>query len=310
LLAWNDTGHMTVALIAYRQLDDTTRQKVGEILRAHPHYKLFLNEYVPEAVNADEWAFLRAAVWPDFVRPSRAGMPEERFKGPEITRFHQGPWHYITINWVPPFERSKVDATTLPSRPEPNILTALNENTTALRNVGAKPEDRAVALAWIEHLCGDVHQPLHAASMVSSLFPGGDKGGNDQAIRANGNVLRLHALWDESLGNSDAYDAVAFLADEITGDPRLTPEKLSEFAKDQTFDSWIDESTRCAVAFAYLNGRLKSASVAAFDRKEITADQVPNLPSSYVQNMRAVSRRRVALAGYRLAQQIKMTLGT
>src|SRR5688500_2729946 len=46
--AWNDTGHMTVALIAWRQLDDGERAKVAEILRQHPHYKLYLTADVPD----------------------------------------------------------------------------------------------------------------------------------------------------------------------------------------------------------------------------------------------------------------------
>src|SRR5262245_36945752 len=68
--AWNDTGHMTVAMIAWRQLSDVQRTKVGELLKQHPHYKLFLAANAPEGVAEDEWAFLRAAIWSDFVRPS------------------------------------------------------------------------------------------------------------------------------------------------------------------------------------------------------------------------------------------------
>ena len=308
LLAWNDTGHMTIALIAYRQLNDAQRQKVADILRQHPHYKLFLTANVPEHVNADEWAFMRASTWPDFVRPSRAGTPGELFKGPEITHFHQGPWHYITINWAPPSERDKIDATTLPARQEPNILTALDGAMKQLKSPDTKPDDRAVALAWLEHLCGDVQQPLHACSMVSFQYPNGDKGGNDEAVRAGGNVMRLHAVWDDALGNSDSYVALDFLANLITEDPRLSPQKLTELQADRTFDSWAEESYQYAIAFAYLNGRLRTAPMAAYDRKELTYEQVPNLPPSYMENAHALAQRRVALGGYRLAEQIKTAL--
>src|SRR5439155_25380216 len=120
---WNDTGHMTVALIAWRQLDKAQQQRVSAILKSHPHYQLYLAGNHPPGVSDDEWAFLRAATWPDFVRPARPGSNAELFKGPEITRYHQGPWHYVDIPWVPPYERKKIDPTTLPSRQEPNILT-------------------------------------------------------------------------------------------------------------------------------------------------------------------------------------------
>src|SRR5256885_1374953 len=93
--AWNDTGHMTVALIAYRQLNDQQRQRVADILRKHPHYELYLSARRPPAASEDEWAFLRGATWSDFVRPARPGRGAasapsaevELFKGPEITRF-------------------------------------------------------------------------------------------------------------------------------------------------------------------------------------------------------------------------------
>src|SRR5262249_30308232 len=40
--AWHNRGHMTVALIAYRQLSDTQKNKVQAILKEHPHSKEFL----------------------------------------------------------------------------------------------------------------------------------------------------------------------------------------------------------------------------------------------------------------------------
>jgi hypothetical protein len=308
--AWNDTGHMTVAEIAWRQLSDAQRQRVSDILKAHPHYELYLKGNHPPSVGDDEWAFLRASTWPDFVRPARAGTPEaELFKGPEITKYHQGPWHYVTIPWVPPRDRADINPTTLPSRPEPNAITAFEENAKVLVQADAKTEDRAVALAWIEHLVGDIHQPLHAASLFSSQYPAGDKGGNDQAIRPGGAPpMNLHSFWDGSLGSSDAYTAVVFLADRITGDPRLAKEKLPELAKDTTFSSWADESYEWAIALVYLNGRLRSASWALWQAKQIPESEVPSLPTGYAENARALAERRVAEAGYRLAEEIKRLL--
>ena len=36
--AWNYTGHRVIASIAYRQLDDQTKQKIAEVLKKHPAY--------------------------------------------------------------------------------------------------------------------------------------------------------------------------------------------------------------------------------------------------------------------------------
>jgi len=314
LLAWNDTGHMTVALIAYRQLDDATRQKIDAILQQHPHYKLYLTANLPQGASEGEWAFMRAATWPDFVRPARPGSQYELFKGPEITKYHQAYWHYIDMPWVPPMDRQKIDPSTMPShqpRSEPatqptNILESLDFNAKELKSTTG--EQQAVALAWTEHLIGDVHQPLHATTLYSPLYPTGDRGGNSIAIRLNGYVMNLHSFWDESMGTSDAYSAIAFLATDVTSDPNLAPEKLAQMKQDASFRSWADESHEYGIAFAYLNGRLRSASMSQFDAKEISADQVPGLPPGYEQNARLVARRRVAMAGYRLADQIKSAL--
>ncbi len=326
--AWNDTGHMTVALIAYRNLDDATKQKVSTILKAHPHYQLYLIANKPDNVSEDEWAFMRASTWSDFIRPARPGSEYELFKGPEITRYHQPYWHFITIPFVPPFERKHLATTTpvassgtsqpatsqpsftLPAKPaEPNALTAMNDNAKILSGTDTNPEDRAVALAWMEHLIGDIHQPLHAASLFSPTYPTGDKGGNSQAIRVDGWVMNLHSFWDGILGNSDGYSAVAFIADEITNDPQLARDKLPELTKDTSFDSWIAESHEYAGSLAYLNGRLRSASNDAWQAKQLTIEEVPSLPPSYAINAHDLAKRRAALAGYRLADQIKHLLG-
>ena len=166
-----------------------------------------------------------------------------------------------------------------------------------------------MALAWLEHLCGDIHQPLHACTMWSSQYPAGDRGGNEEAIRADGYVMRLHAFWDDAMGTSDAYEAIIFNADHILGQPQLAKDQLPELKKDTTFSSWADESYRWGIALAYLNGRLKSVPYKDFETKQIGVDQVPTLPASYLVNAHNLAERRAADAGYRLAEQIKAVLG-
>jgi S1/P1 Nuclease len=301
--AWNETGHATVALIAYRQLSDHQKQQIAAILKQHPHYKQFLSTDLPPGVSEDEWAFLKAAVWPDWIRPSRPG--DRQFKDATITHFNQALWHYITIPWVPRTDAEKIDATTLPSREEPNILTALDLNLAKLKSDDATPEDKAVALCWLEHLIGDVHQPLHAISIVNTMYPNGDQGGNLFAVRANGNVMRLHGYWDELLGTSDGYGAVDFLATEIMLKPQCDPAKLPQYKSDTTFSSWADESHSLGAAVAYLNGRLRGVPYADYQDQKLTAEDVPALPPSYQSTAREVAEQRVALAGYRLADQLK-----
>jgi S1/P1 Nuclease len=304
--AWNETGHMTVALIAYRQLSDHQKQQIATILKQHPHYALFLNKDVPDGVNVDEWAFVKAATWPDWVRPSRPGDP--MFKNASITHFHHGPWHYIDIPYIADEKSSHIDPTSLPARQEPNILTALDENLKLLQADQTSPADRAVALCWLEHLIGDVHQPLHAATLYSADFPKGDQGGNLLDVRANGYVMRLHTFWDDLLGITDSYVQVDFLASNILAEPQCDPTRMSEYKSDTTFSSWADESYRDAVGVVYLNGRLHGLPEVPNATTRPAADDVPTLPESYMMTARELAERRVALAGFRLADQLKALL--
>jgi hypothetical protein len=120
--------------------------------------------------------------------------------------------------------------------------------------------------------------------------------------------MRLHTIWDECLGGSDSHLAITFIADQITNDPTLTESQLTELKAHTTFDSWAIESYQWAVAMAHMNGRLRSASWQAHESKKISEADVPALWPSYLPNVRELSRRRVALAGRRLATTIAAAL--
>ena len=51
-----------------------------------------------------------------------------------------------------------------------NILTAMGENQRIVANEN-DPEREAIALAWLFHLIGDIHQPLHAAQLFTVDYP-------------------------------------------------------------------------------------------------------------------------------------------
>eukprot|EP00826_Nyctotherus_ovalis_P007427 TRINITY_DN11856_c0_g1_i2.p1 TRINITY_DN11856_c0_g1~~TRINITY_DN11856_c0_g1_i2.p1 ORF type:complete len:262 (-),score=32.46 TRINITY_DN11856_c0_g1_i2:40-825(-) len=57
-------------------------------------------------------------------------------------------------------------------------------------------------MAFLIHLVGDVHQPLHMASRVSRKYPKGDKGADTIKISVKGvkNAKTLHALWNVAMG--------------------------------------------------------------------------------------------------------------
>jgi hypothetical protein len=293
--AWNATGHQVAAEIAWRNLTPAVRAKVLELLKQHPHFERRLAPTEPDTEPVDYAlrVFMRAATWPDMMRSGRA----------DEKTFHHSAWHYVDF----PIVAEGVDKATLELQPlgeklEPgkqpeNALQAMEWCVERLKNPEAPAAERAIALAWLEHLVGDIHQPLHASSFFSADYPKGDRGGNSFAVKYHGNVTNLHAFWDELLGGYMSARLVDAVADKVIEKyPRESMEKEVAVAKPA---EWAAESFTIAKDVVYAEGKLKGvtreASVA--DKGETT----PELPEKYDEAARETARRRIALAGYRLA---------
>ena len=71
--AWDDVGHMAIAIVAWRHMTPVARARAVALLRAAPPgaglAQLRPNEGGPEA--RDFALFARAATWPDLVRDRR-----------------------------------------------------------------------------------------------------------------------------------------------------------------------------------------------------------------------------------------------
>jgi hypothetical protein len=195
---------------------------------------------------------------------------------------------------IPPIEL-KLDG----DKPPQNIAQALEWNVRRLRNASVSDADKAVALAWVLHLVGDVHQPLHTCAVYSADYPAGDRGGNLFMVKYHGNVTDLHTFWDDVLGR---YVAPKLL-DQVTAkvleeNPR---ERFAEQLKVTGFDQWINESFEIARDVTYMGGKLRGVTRAA-TVVDKSGNGVPELPEGYDTKTREVARARIALAGYRLAE--------
>lgn len=152
VMAWGAHGHSTVAWIADAQLTPAARAKVNRLLALEPGSTL-------ESI----------ASWADKNRDS------------SNTR-----WHYVN------FPRG--DCHYRPVRDCPDgqcAVAAIAEQTTILRST-ATDQEKLIALKFLVHLVGDLHQPLHAGF-------GDDRGGNQVQIQFEGEGSNLHALWDHQL---------------------------------------------------------------------------------------------------------------
>lgn len=299
--AWNSVGHQTVAELAWRQLDKGERRAASALLRQHPHYQSMLIADAPAGVDTNEWAFLNAAVWLDRVRPAKAGQPH---KPRSVTQYDVYP-HAVGY----PFLRSGDTNRALLEKffiAKPDAEMVLSNSLATLKNSTASAEARAVSLCVVLHLCGDLHQPFHAANLVTKDKPDGNGlGGSFLVLDQGGNQVNLHTYWDQLPGSDFSYRAVVALADELATAPELKPAALNEYQEHKTIASWVQESYRAAVSFGYAEERVQYVDAADVKSGRIAASAIPALKADYISGAQTIMHRRLALAAQRLADQLK-----
>lgn len=277
-------------------MDAPARQAASELLRQHPHYGRILMADVPAGVDTNEWAFLNAAVWPDRVRPAKPGQPR---KPESVTKYNVHP-HGVEMPFVRPGDSTR-DLLAQHPKVQPTAQFALADAIATLKDLQATPHDRAVALAWVLHLLADLHQPLHCANLVTKeRIRDLSAGGRFLVRNGGGQTVSLHAFWDQLPGDDVSYPRVTALADELARATEFQPDALTEYQENHTIASWIQESHRIAVEFAYAADRIEFVSTDAVDAGKIAATAVPPVSANYREEAHKIARRRLALAALRL----------
>jgi hypothetical protein len=291
---WNGLGHMTVAYAAYPQLTTQTKNRVSVLLRKNPDYGKWVTQ-VPAGTPAKfkrMMVFMIAATWADQIK-REAGYTEDgtdkgnRPDGPPSSQntgysdhLRHRYWHFVDT----PFTQ---DGTALPAIPDPNA----EERIGILRGVLASSEPdllKSYDLTWLLHLVGDVHQPLHSATRVSSSQPDGDAGGNLVHICKPGCSRELHAFWDDILGTSSDPNSALTVGKSLPA-PDPTRAGKSDAA------DWVEESFEDAKNAVYV--------------APIGAGAGPfTITAAYTDAARILAKQRVALAGARLAHLLNTEL--
>lgn len=284
--AWNDKGHMLIARLAWKELTPAERTTVYQILQRHPHFAEFLQDKKPEGFSEEEWVFMRAATWSDWVR---SGPPDRR-------KYHMGPAHYINLSILAPDY-----SFTPPDLPQQNVVTQLGLSTLIAKS--GNQEDRAVHLCWVFHLIGDIHQPLHCVTFYSPRFPKGDRGGNLAKAKSHtGSTIQLHSFWDGLMGTGTS---VTSINNGVLDIEKLSAEKAEliteELKQHKKAEEWAKEGYELAKKYGYLDGKLNPANE---DDKPTPAD-LPVLPEDYGSNAGKVARLAAAKAGKRLAAELR-----
>jgi len=277
--AWSSPGHMIIASFAYRDLSDADRKTVDELLTHHPDYAAWKSDRQSKAPNLDQgtYIFMRASTWPDDIKYS--GNP-----------YDHPNWHFIDYPLKPRRFAVKPDAS-----PTDNILCGITQCEDMLQNTGTSDTLRAVYLSWLIHLIGDLHQPLHCATLVTAVYPPpiGDRGGNHFYVKPAKAGIPLHTVWDHSLGSSVHFQTQFNYATQLRSDN--TRASLSELTQATTSKAWSLESRSDALNSGYLRGKLKGGT---------TKTTAIELPADYTKNLKTLAEHRAALAGYRLADKI------
>ncbi len=231
-LAWGKEGHRVIGAIAQQHLDARAEAGVRQILGTE--------------------TLAEASTWPDFMRSDPS----------EFWQKTASPWHYVTV------PKGKTYAE-VGAPPEGDAVTALKRFAATVRDPRASLADKQLALRFIVHIVGDLHQPLHAGN-------GADKGGNDVRVTFFGRSTNLHAVWDSSLVEDEELsysELTAWLS------ARITPEQLTTWSTPDPL-VWIGES----------------ASI-----RDTIYPQGTALSYDYVFASKAVVEQRLSQGGIRLA---------
>ncbi len=282
--AWSPQGHMVTAAIAYqelRQSDPATLRAVIELLEQHPHFADRLappREWNLDDDDRGQAIFMRAARWADDIRSGR----HESHSRPT--------WHYVNYHYSPP------ELTPPKATGDGDLLNALRDSRNRLAS-SASGADRALALTWLFHLVGDIHQPLHSVALTTARYPEGDRGGNSFYIRVRPgeDTINLHQLWDALVIGTDCFREVRNRAIEIRGRAATAMADGGTFVGNHDFEAWAAEGAQVAVEHVYLSGQLRGGT-----RRSGTL-----LPPGYLDAIRLVAERRALLAGHRLVQLLQ-----
>lgn len=295
IFAWDDVGHKTIAYLAWQKMTPQAREQAIKILRSAPEDSdigtFFMNTARNLQARQTDY-FMLMATWADIVRDRDFKV---RYK-----KYHHGTWHYLDTFWREGAGGNPEIVSGLEDAKE-NAVERLFFFDKVLRDASASGEDKAVALAWILHLAGDIHQPLHASGRVTDVEPKGDQGGNLFLLTPQDTPRdkqeNLHWFWDSIIirniprGDSCDTDYVQNIARRIT--KKYPASKFANRLDLGKFDDWQQESYRIASTKVY---------PASLKRFEMPSDDYKKMAFQ-------VSQEQVALAGYRLGAMLNQIFG-
>ena len=284
--AWNDKGHMVVARLAWKKLSVEERAKIVKLLEKHPHYEEFLKANKPENMTQDEWVFLRAATWADWVRN---GPPErKKFSVPDA--------HFVDFPFVQ--AESKVLAAQALRRQRHQQNQGIQAQSGRRRKWGRCRRRHYLAVP-----SGGRHSPAAALRhLLRRQFPRRGQGGQSLPARLSGRVIQLHFFWDGLLGKPTSLSSITNTVLEIEALVKDHPEAVKgDLETNKTPESWAKESFATAKKVGYAGGKLNPAN----NDDHPVGEGIPEAPADYAETAGDTARFCAAKGGERLAQVLR-----
>ena len=293
--AWDDTGHKLTTYIAWEQMSPTARERAIKILLSAPEDSDLSVFYVQDSRSTaakQRELFMIASTWADIVR-------DKNFKN-RFATYHKGDWHYADTFWSD--ANGKVEILKDFAEPKGKAVEQLFTFAKALRDAAVSDADKAIALAWILHLGGDIHQPLHTSARVTKYDPKGDQGGNLFMLSPKGATgndrVSLHWFWDSIIGRNvprqnDACDSDYLPPIAQTIMKKYPLAKMQNNLKLGKFDEWQQEGFQIASTKLYPTS-LKFGASPSDDYKKKAFE---------------IAEEQIALAGYRMGAMLNEIFG-
>ena len=280
LYAWGDAGHKVIGVIAYSRLTPIVKRKVDTLLAADK-----------DDLTAED--FVSRTIWADKYRESDRQTTKIRY---EATR----KWHFADID----IKTGDIDGacehhpklprgTPASAGPANNcVIDKIEQFIVELRNPFIAKPEKILALKFLMHFIGDLHQPLHAADNK-------DLGGNDVAVLLAEDIpsTNLHFYWDN------------YIVERLGSDPRLIGAALNRKISTGTIDAW---SKGTPITWAKDSFRRAKTVVYNFAGLQEFADdrgaKGVRLDDAYENSALIAARQQLSKAGVRLAAVLNNTV--
>ena len=269
--AWGDDGHKAIALVAEPCLTPEAKQAVTSLLSS-------------DTDNLTQHDIASEATWADKYRQDHYQQTQN--------------WHFTDIE----IDHPDLTAACFGRPPLPKGVLASNGPAQAcavdkiiqfqaeLSSPGMDAEERLVALKFLLHLVGDLHQPLHSSDNH-------DRGGNDVKVIVDGfpHKLRdeLHGFWDTQF-----VDAIAMPPAELARQLRaaVKSEDAASWATG-TPDDWAMET-------------FQIAKTAVYGQPPLSGALVQHLTEDYADNAEMTVSFQLGKAAVRLAFLLNSAFGS